>query len=297
MESDRLRLGLMGWGEVARIFAKALAENGLTGIVAYSRSAAAAAPGDPLRESAEAAGVTLAATPADLCERAELIIAVTPGAAALSAVRSVRRHLTQRHIYVDASASSVKSMERAAKLLDGKAGFVDAAIMNSVPLDGIKVPIVASGARANRLRELMTPYGMNIQVVGDRPGAASAMKLIRSVCLKGLGVLLIEALEAAQRHGILEATFADIAGSMDERPFAHIAKRLVCGTAVHAERRVHEMTESLTLLRSLGASIRMTRATRAMLEDVAAMGLRERFGGREPDSIAPVIEAIVQARG
>ena len=47
----------------------------------------------------------------------------------------------------------------------------------------------------------MTPYGMNIKVVGDKPGMASAMKLIRSVCIKGLSAVLLESLEAAQRYG------------------------------------------------------------------------------------------------
>ena len=83
---------------------------------------------------------------------------------------------------------------------------------------------------------------------------------------------------------------------MDERPFPQIIKRFVCGTAVHAERRVHEMTQALDLLRSLGGSTRMTRATRAMIVDVKKMGLREHFGGREPESVTPVIEAIVSKR-
>jgi len=81
-----------------------------------------------------------------------------------------------------------------------------------------------------------------------------------------------------------------------ERPFEQIIKRFVCGTAVHAQRRVHEMTDSLELLRSLGASTRMTRATRAMLLDVVKWGLPARFDGRELDSIVPVLDAIVGAR-
>ena len=56
------------------------------------------------------------------------------------------------------------------------------------------------------------------------------------------------------------------------------------------------MTESLALLRALGAPTRMTRATRKTLKSIADMGLRERFGAREPDTISPVLDAIIEIR-
>jgi 3-hydroxyisobutyrate dehydrogenase-like beta-hydroxyacid dehydrogenase len=290
-----LRVGFMGFGEAAWCFGRDLARAGLDGLVAYSRSGARAAAKDPLRRRAAQAGVELVATPRELCRRADVIIALTPGKTALSALRSALPHLERRHLYVDASSAAVKTMERAAALLEGRAGFVDAAIMGPVPLNGIRVLTVASGPAARRFHALLAPYGMNIRPIGGDPGAASAMKLIRSVCMKGLSAVLIESLEAAHRRGILDFVAGDIAGSFAERPFPQIMQRLVCGTAVHAERRVHEMTDVLALLRDLGAPARMTRATRAKLMDVAAMGLRERFGGREPDSIARVLQAMAAA--
>jgi 3-hydroxyisobutyrate dehydrogenase-like beta-hydroxyacid dehydrogenase len=297
METEKLKVGFLGFGEAGYHFAKDLTQAGLSGIVAYSPSGAKAAPGDPICVRATEAGVELVSSPRELCKRAHLIIALVPGQAALRTLRSVRAYLGAAHIYVDASTAAVKAMEQAGQMLAGKSGFVDAAIMGTVPLSGIKVLTVASGPHAEVFRALMAPYGMNIQVIGEKPGAATAMKLIRSVCMKGLAALLLESLEAAQRYGILDAVAVDVAGSIDERPFAQIIKRFVCGTAVHAERRVHEMTESIELLRSLGASTRMTRATRAMLLDVVKLGLPARFGGREPDSIEPVLDAIVGAKG
>lgn len=290
-----LRIGFLGFGEVAHYFAKGLRAHGCKDIVAYSRRAAKAAADDPLRMYAMEAGVELAASPRDLAQRADLILAVTPGAAAVAAARSIRAYLKPGQIYIDASTGAVEAMERIDHVIGARASFVDAAIMNAVPLGGIKVPIVMSGGAAERARELLSRYGMNIQVVHGKPGSATAMKLIRSVCMKGLAAVLLESLEAAHRHGILDEVAADLAGSVDERPFEQIIKRYVCGTAVHAERRIHEMSESLALLRALGSSTRMTRATRAKIADIAALGLREKFGGREPDTIGPVLQAIVDA--
>lgn len=296
MSVEPVRLGFIGFGEAAARFAADLNASGLTGIVAFSRSGARAVADDPVRARAAAAGVELVKTPRALCERASLIISLTPGSAALPALRKVRRHLNAGHIYVDASTSSVKDMERAAAMLEGSARFVDAAVMDFVSIDGIKVLTVASGSHAEDFRSLLAPYGMNIKVVGARPGAASAMKLLRSVCMKGLAALLLESLEGAHRYGITDALVEDMARFIDGRPFEQVVKRFVCGTAIHAGRRVHETTEAMALLRSLGASTRMTRSTRAMLQDIADMGLRERFAAHEPPAIAPVLDAILEIK-
>jgi 3-hydroxyisobutyrate dehydrogenase-like beta-hydroxyacid dehydrogenase len=293
MSVEPVRLGFMGFGEAAARFAEDLSGAGLSGIVAYSRSGATAGADDPVHVRAKAAGIELLKTPRAVCERASLIVSLTPGSAALPALRRVRRHLNAGHIYVDASTSSVRDMERAAAMLEGSARFVDAAVMDFVSIDGIKVLTVASGTHAEDFRSLLSPYGMNIKVVGTRPGAASAMKLLRSVCMKGLAALLLESLEGAQRYGITDVLVEDMARFIDGRPFEQVVKRFVCGTAIHAARRVHETSEAMTLLRSLGASTRMTRSTRAMLQEIADMGLRERFSAQEPATIGPVLDAIM----
>ena len=234
MNDSTLRLGLLGFGEAGQRFAADFVKAGLKDVVAYSRSAAAAGAADPLRVFATEHGIEIVATPKELCKRANLIIALTPGKAALPALRSIKRYLGEHHIYVDANTVGVKTIERIATLLDGRCAFVDAAIMSAVPLDGIKAPLFASGSTAARFRDLVAPYGMAVEIVGDKPGAASAMKLIRSVCMKGLAGLLLESLEAAQRCGVRDAVAADMAAFIDV-PADHQAIRLrhrgACGAA------------------------------------------------------------------
>ncbi len=295
MEAAAVKLGFMGFGEAGYHFAKGLSGNGLAGMVAYSRSGAKAGSDDPLRARAVEAGVELVGSPRELCRRADVILAVTPGRNALSALRSVRRHLRPEHVYVDLSAASVKTMEKAPGLLDEPSVFVDAAIMGPVPVEGLKVLLLASGPRAGRLRELLVPYGMNIEVVEGGAGAASAMKLLRAVFMKGITGLLLETLEAAQRRGMREAVEAELVRWMDGMPFAQVIRRFVGSTAVHAGRRAHEMADTIELLRSLGSSTRMTKATRAWFMEMDRMGLAGNLGGRVPDSAGPVIEAIVAA--
>jgi Domain of unknown function (DUF1932) len=66
-----------------------------------------------------------------------------------------------------------------------------------------------------------------------------------------------------------------------------------CGTAIHAERRIHEVSESIALMRSLDTPTRMTQAIRETLRALAAMQMREHCGGRGPDAITAVLDAMI----
>ncbi|MDH4150368.1 MAG: NAD(P)-binding domain-containing protein [Betaproteobacteria bacterium] len=295
MSSTTCRLGLLGFGEAAARLARDFAQAGFTGIVAYSRSGAKAGPGDLPYERAQAAGVTLVKTVATLAKKSDIIIALTPGKAALAALKKIHKHLRPDHLYVDASSNSAAAMEKAAALVGDSAKFVDASIMGPVDLMGLKVPFVASGAHAAEFRDLMTQHGMVINVVGRNPGDASAMKLIRSVLMKGLAAVLLDTMEAARRRNILDEVIEDCSVTFNDIPFQKIIRRYVGGTAVHCERRIHEMKECLELLHSMRSTDRTTRTTIAMLRDMVKMDMPEKFPV-EPDSIHPVIDAIIAAR-
>ncbi|MBY0271751.1 MAG: DUF1932 domain-containing protein [Burkholderiales bacterium] len=295
MNTSHPRLGLLGFGEAARRLARDFTQAGFTGILAYSRSGARAQPGDPLHQRARAAGVTLVKTVGTLAKKSDIIIVLTPGKSALPALKKIRKYLRPDHLYVDASSNSASNMEKAAALIGNAAKFVDASIMGPVDLMGIKVPFAASGPHAAAFRDLMTPYGMVINVVGVNPGDASAMKLIRSVLMKGLAGLLLETMEAARRRNILDEVIEDCSVTFNDIPFQKIIKRYVGGTAVHCERRIHEMKECLELLHEMGSSDRNTRNTIAMLRDMVKMGMPVKFTS-EPDTIHPVIDALIAAR-
>lgn len=289
------RLGLLGFGEAAVRFANDFRQAGFTPILAYSRSGAKAKPGDALHERAQAAGVTLVKTAGTLAKKSDIILVLTPGKSALPALKKIRKHLRPDHLYVDASSNSATAMEKAAEIVGDAAKFVDASIMGPVDLMGLKVPFVASGPHAQEFHDRMTPYGMTINVVGRNPGDASAMKLIRSVLMKGLAAILLETMEAARRRNILDEVIEDCSVTFNEIPFQKIIRRYIGGTAVHCERRIHEMKECMELLHSMDSSDRATRLTIAMLRDMVKMGMPEKFP-TEPETIHPVIDALIAAR-
>lgn len=295
MNSAPIRLGLLGFGEAAARLAMDFSQAGFKDITAYSRSGAKAQPGDPVYQRAEAAGVKLAKSVGTLAKKSDIIIALTPGKAAVPALKKILKYLRPDHLYVDASSNSAHNMEQAAALIGNTARFVDASVMGPVDIMGLKVPFVASGPHAAEFHDRMTPHGMVITVVGNNPGDASAMKLIRSVLMKGLAMLLLETMEAAQRRNILDAVIEDSSVTFNDIPFQKIIKRYIGGTAVHCERRIHEMKECLELLQDMGSTDRATKSTIAMLRDMVKMGMPQKFT-KEPDCIHPVIDALIAAR-
>lgn len=84
------------------------------------------------------------------------------------------------------------------------ANYVDGAMMGPLLQNRHQVPMLLSGKAAETLRLQMLPYHMHMTVVGTEPGMATSIKFIRSITAKGMGCLLFESLQAAQRYGVEE---------------------------------------------------------------------------------------------
>jgi 3-hydroxyisobutyrate dehydrogenase-like beta-hydroxyacid dehydrogenase len=146
--------------------------------------------------------------------------------------------------------------------------------MAPAPGRGLGTPALASGPGAERYAAALRPFGAAVEVIGDRTGDATTRKLLRSVMMKGLAAVVIEALRAGHAAGLAEWLWSDLVGEItaaDEQ----LLVRLVEGTGVHAARRVHEMQASASMLESLGVDPLMTRSTVASLRRVEADGVPE----------------------
>jgi 3-hydroxyisobutyrate dehydrogenase-like beta-hydroxyacid dehydrogenase len=164
--------------------------------------------------------------------------------------------------------------------------------MGSPLENGFRVPILASGPAAEAFRDLMAPWGMRIELVGERVGVASGIKIIRSVVAKGLEALLVECALGARRYGIDEAVLASFGKFMDQRPFVETANLLLVTNVIHAERRAEEAAMSADALAEIGVEPIMTRSTAERLRWVANLGMKAYFSGAAPRHYQEAIDAI-----
>ena len=188
-------------------------------------------------------------------------------AASGESARAALPGLPRGAVYADLNTASPELKRRLAELVGDAGGrFADVALLGPVPGRGLRTPALAAGVGAHAFADAMTPLGMPVEVVSDDPGDAAALKLLRSVFMKGLAAAAVESLEAAEAAGHrewLETEIAEVIG----RP---LLERLVAGSRTHAARRVDEMDAARELLLELGIEPRIASASAALLADIAA---------------------------
>jgi 3-hydroxyisobutyrate dehydrogenase-like beta-hydroxyacid dehydrogenase len=212
-------------------------------------------------------GVVRHDDPAAAVGRADVVLALTGAAAARAVLDRVVDALPDDAVYADLSTGSAGLKRELADIVGSR--FVDVALMAPVPATGLRTPALASGPAALAFIAAVTPLGMRVESVGDEAGQAATRKLLRSVVMKGLAALLIETLRAAQAAGIQVETWENLVAQLSAIDEA-LVRRLVTGTGLHAVRRRHEMEATVELLTELGVEPTMSRATAAVIEEIAA---------------------------
>ncbi|HWQ62467.1 MAG TPA: NAD(P)-binding domain-containing protein [Negativicutes bacterium] len=180
MAGETLRIGLLGFGEAGYELAKGLKEAGVGKIAVCGRKGSARAA--IIKAQAEEVGVDYLASVEEVVAVSDLVLSVVTPAAAEGVANAAATRMRPGKIYLDLTSSTPAAMQRAKSSLEASGGvFVDGAIMASVPVYRHKVLIYVSGPAAKQLLLLLNQYGMNIRVVGERAGDASAVKLLVSV--------------------------------------------------------------------------------------------------------------------
>lgn len=247
---------VLGLGEAGWAIASDLAVLGL-----------AVSAHDPDALSAPA-GVRLAQTCADAVDGAAVVLALVPGDASVDVAVAVAQHLRPEALYGDFATASPDTKRTAAASIEPCDGFLDVALMGTVPSSGLGVPALASGPRAVDLATRLHSWGMPIDVVSHHIGEASTRKLLRSVVLKGLAASLDEALAGA-RATATESWLIDEIGAELASADSSLVQRLITGTRQHATRRAHEMEAAAGLLADHDVDPTMSRSTMHRLRRLA----------------------------
>src|SRR6202795_4817585 len=181
----RWNIGLVGYGEVGRILAEDLRRQDV-GITAYDLKLGNDQAG-ALRDHAAAHGVALAASHADLAAKADFIVSAVTASQAVAVAEACAPAVKKGAWFLDFNSASPGAKRRAADLIDGSGGrHVEGAVMTSIPPYRIKVPLLLGGAGAEELAPLLVELGFDAKVTSQKLGVASAVKMCRSVMIKGM---------------------------------------------------------------------------------------------------------------
>lgn len=262
------RVAVFGLGEAGTLIAADLAAAGVA-VNGY----------DP-KSHQTVDGVVGCADPRNAVAGVDLVMAVTAAADATSALCQALNQIPTGAVYADLStASAASKRELAAIAAERGLAFADVALMSIVPGKGIRTPQLASGTGAERYAELLVPAGAPVTTIGGVPGDAATHKLLRSIVMKGLATLVIEAMRAGEAAGLRDWLWAHLVTEITAADEAML-RHLVEGTGPQATRRGAEMEAAAELLDELGVAPLMARATVESLRRAAEQGVPELPGSR-----------------
>lgn len=257
------RVALIGFGEAGSTFASA----------AGWGEAAIAFDTDPARRAAAlATGVTAAQDSKSAVSAAPIALSLVTAGSALAAAEQCAAHLAEGTLWVDMNSVAPDTKRAAAAIIE-RAGkhYVDAAVLAPVDPARMTVPVLLSGPAAREAGDALAALGFtNVRVVGDRIGQASAIKMIRSVMVKGIEALTGEMMGAADAAGVTAEVLASLDASERPRPWTERAGYNLERMATHGIRRAEEMQEAVKTLQSLGVEPTMTLGTVRRQRDAAA---------------------------
>lgn len=286
------KIGFIGFGEAAFNIAKGLAGEGLTGIRAYDKFWNVAPQAELVQQRAKEAQVELAPSLQELIEAAEIVISSVSANLVVPLAKESSPYLRPGQIYVDLNSAGPDTKVAANEIIAPKALFVDVAVMGTVPGNGHKVPMLASGAGAPLFVEKMKAYGMNLVLLEGPAGKSSASKMFRSIFMKGFVTLMLEAVVAGHKYGIEDDVLDSIEETLTAGDFRTIVNGMLARGVIHSERREHEMDEVIATLKSLKVDSTMSEATKAKLRWCTDQRFREHFKGVPPKDFHEIFAVL-----
>ncbi len=288
-----MTIGFIGFGGAAYGITKGLKEEGFREICFFDPLWNTAPNGDVIQKHAEETGAILRKSLELLIRESEIVISCVTGSVALSVAEQASSFLESRHLFVDVNTASPSVMESVGDVIQGSgAAFADVAMLGGIPTFLHRVPCLASGNGAERFRKMMTPYGMDITCIGDKAGQASAIKMFRSVFMKGFLALLMEMLCGTHRYQVDSLVLESIAKTMEKNSFLETVRLQMGKGVVNAERMSHEMEAVVETFTEMGLPSIMASAAQEKLEWCSQMNLDEFFGGEIPESLDEILDII-----
>ena len=284
-------VGLIGFGEAGSTFA--LAGGWAARAHVFDSKTEDAAARDAMIASYADAHVLGARFLEDALSGVALVISLVTADQALAVAEAAAECIAPGTIYCDMNSVAPQTKQEAARKIEAAGGrYVDVAVMAPVRPAALSVPLLLSGGAAEEAAARLQVLGFtNVRVVGDAVGRASAIKMIRSVMVKGLEALTAECVLAAEAAGVRDEVLASLDASEKARPWGERADYNLERMLVHGLRRAAEMEEVVKTLEALGTGGAMTRGTVARQRVIGALGVAD-----VPDGLSGKV-GVVLARG
>jgi len=294
MPNGKPNIAFIGFGEGGQAIAEGLREAGAGPMAAWD-VLFPQAQGDKLRRAGEAAGVRCARSAAEAVADAEVIFSAVTAASSLEAARSAKAHLAGAPYFLDINSVSPGRKQETATILGNSCRYVDVAVLAPIHPRRHQTPMLIAGPHAAAVTAVLAALDMRVSVAGPETGAAAAIKMVRSVMIKGIEALTLECFLAASRAGVIDEVAASMKNNYPGLDWAKIVPYNIERMANHGERRAAEMEEVADTLRELGVEPLMTLATVKRQREMGQIGKQQPVRGVLDKGRAAMLGAISTA--
>jgi 3-hydroxyisobutyrate dehydrogenase-like beta-hydroxyacid dehydrogenase len=245
-------IAFIGFGEVGQTFAKGFLANDDVQVTGYDILLGQPA-GARLEAKAAEIGARLHGSASAAARDAHIVISAVTASQAETVAAAARTYLAPGQVFLDVNSAAPTTKQRSARHVEAAgAHYVEGAVMAAVLQPGLKVPILAGGPRAAETAERLNALGMNLTAVSVEHGVASAMKLCRSIMIKGFEALMVDCAAASEAWGVTDQVFASLAATYPSIDWHAQADYMRERVATHGVRRSAEMREAGEMLAALG---------------------------------------------
>lgn len=297
MTSNKPRLCFIGFGEAGQAIASGLREAGVEHIAAWD-ILFPKAEGEKLKQTGETIGARVASSAADAVANSDIIVSAVTAASSLEAAQSVAPHIAGNPYYLDINSVSPGRKRETARLLGGTVRYVDVAILAPIYPKRHQTPLLLAGPHAQTVLPLLVDeLEMRGAIASDQVGAAAALKMIRSVMIKGIEALTAECFLAAQRAGIADEVAASLTNNYPGVDWPKMVEYNLERMASHGIRRADEMEQSAATLTELGIEPLMTNGTVARQRQLGELGRKDAVRAAKTAGRTALLDAINAAKG
>jgi 3-hydroxyisobutyrate dehydrogenase-like beta-hydroxyacid dehydrogenase len=298
------RIAIIGFGEVGGIFGTDFAGQGIE-VSVFDVLLGSESHRQQMLAKAHSCGVKAEDSLRDCVRNADLVISAVTASSALSVAQEAGPILHQEQLFLDINSVSPETKRKASACVENNCGedggrFVEAAVMAAVPGKRLKAPMLLGGMHAKSASDSLRSLGMNVTAFSDQIGVASAVKMCRSVLIKGLEALTIECLFAARRYGVEDAVLESLAATYPGMGWKdRLPDYLISRVARHGQRRTAELGEVAKTLQDVGVEPKMALAA-ARCQDQLVCELAERdFPAQSTDQFSwrLLADALAQRKG
>ena len=283
-----VKIGFIGFGEVASIFSKEMSNKGaeirIFDVLISQKGGLEIIKKRFLNDNIQINSLE------EVITKSDYIISTVPSQFAKNVAKECAEHLKPNKVYIDLNSTSPFVKIKVSKIIhSSKADFVEGAILGAVGITGSKTRILTTGKKGKKVAEIFNKLGLNVSYYSPEVGKASMFKMLRSIFSKGLEALILECLIAGGKAGIEKDLWDDITDFMSKKPFDQIAANWIQTHVTAHERRYYEIVQIVETMKKIGVEPIVTSGTEAFFKRSLSLGLKEAFP-EKPGSFEKVID-------